>query len=151
MNTLIKKTPVIIILMALFLMAASPAAASKPDDLAISLDLYFTGPDTAAGTFTASGVVNDSGSVIQQFTFAGHTAHGLKTLESSKGSILIRFDVRMSPSGPTTAVAEGRFVVLSGTGEYANLRAVGSTFIEADFVTGTLTGSYAGTGHYDPK
>jgi hypothetical protein len=145
-----KKLSIIIILAALFLTMASPVAASQPEEVVITLDLYFTGPDTAAGTFSATGAVNDSGSVSQQFMFAGRTAHGLKTIEGSEGTITIRFDVRLTPTGPTTAVAEGRFVILSGTGSYANLRGAGSTFIEADFVSGTLIGTYSGRAHYDP-
>jgi hypothetical protein len=112
--------------------------------------MVFTGPDTAVGTFEVTGVVNDIGSVNEQFTLAGSTVHGLKSLEGSEGALTIRFDGRVTPTGLTTAAVEGRLLTLSGTGSYANLRGVGSVFAEADFVDGTLTGLYSGSTHYHP-
>jgi hypothetical protein len=145
-----KKLSLITILTAVFLILAFSAAASQPEELTIDFNMVFTGPDTAVGTFEATGAVNDEGIVNQEFMLAGPTVHGLKTLEGSEGTITIRFDGRSTPTGPTTAVVEGRFVILSGTGSYASLRGVGSVFTEADFVAGTLTGTYSGTAHYHP-
>jgi hypothetical protein len=50
-------------LTAIFLILTLPAATSQPEELTITFNMVFTGPDTAVGTFEVTGVVNDIGSV----------------------------------------------------------------------------------------
>ena len=127
-----------------------------PSPVTINLELFFTGANTAAGTFNISGIVNDNGTVAQEFTLNGQpnnpgTAHGRKTLTGQDGEFDIRFQVRITPASPTTAVAEGRFVIMNGTGNYQGFHGVGTTYIEIDFVAGTLTGTYEGQAQFDNR
>ena len=126
---------------------------SNPEAVTINLNLFFTGPNTAAGTFEISGVTNDTGSVNQEFKIAGQgntsTVHGKKTLTGQYGEFEIRFQARITPTGPTTAIALGNFVILNGSGSYFGFHGQGETYIELDFAAGTLTGVYEGQAHFD--
>lgn len=137
---------------AIALFSTTTGDAAPPESFTIEFALTLTGPDSASGTFTASGTISDSGNASQTFRLvppgdAPRTAHGVKTLEGSQGTITISFHARVIPESPTTSVAEGRFRVISGTGEYENLRATGTTSATLDLATGTLTGTYTGSTH----
>jgi hypothetical protein len=126
---------------------------SIPEAVTINLNLTLTGPNTATGTFEISGITNDNGSVVQEFRIAGQgnssTVHGHKILTGQDGEFEIRFQAKITPTSPTTSVAEGRFVILNGSGSYTGFRGQGTTYIELDFVTGSLTGVYEGQAHFD--
>lgn len=126
-----------------------------PESVTINLDLFLTGPTTAAGTFEISGVTTDMGSVSQEFRIAGQgntsTVHGKKTLTGQNGKFEIRFQASIIPTSPTTSVAEGRFVILNGSGSYTGFHGQGTTYIELDFVTGSLTGVYEGQAVFDNR
>lgn len=128
---------------------------SIPEQVTIYLNLTLTGPNTAAGTFEISGVTTDMGSVSQEFRIAGQgntsTVHGKKTLTGQNGEFEIRFQANIIPTSPTTSVAEGRFVILNGSGSYTGFHGQGTTFIELDFVTGSLTGVYEGQAFFDNR
>ncbi len=134
-----------------FALAAFPssALATSPEPLTIEAEMWMTGPDSAAGTFQATGFVEDSGAASEAFRIADDTIHGVKTLVGTAGTITVRFQARLTWPGPATGVAEGRFVIVSGTGAYQKLHGVGDTHAELDLATGRIQASYTGAAHLD--
>ena len=145
------KVSILMAFMLVWMLLALPAPvqATPPETMAIEVDMYLTGPDSAAGTFSTSGLFSDGGYVSEAFFMAANTSHGIKTLESAVGTITIHYQVMLTWTGPTTGFADGRFVVVSGTGAYQNLHGVGTTHAELDLATGHLTATYTGSGHFD--
>ena len=127
----------------------APVLATSPEPLTIEAELWMTGENSAAGTFETSGLFADSGAASEAFFIADGTIHGVKTLVGAVGTITIRFQAQMTWTGPTTGVAEGRFVIVSGTGAYEKLHGVGETYAELDLATYHLWASYTGTAHFD--
>lgn len=127
----------------------APAQATTPEPLEINAELWMTGENSAAGNFEISGLVNDGGDASELFFIAANTIHGVKTLESAAGTITIRFQAKLTWTGPTTGYADGQFVVVSGTGAYEKLHGVGTTHAELDLTTYHIIATYTGTGHFD--
>jgi hypothetical protein len=126
----------------------SPAAATPPEPVTITIDQHLTGPNTAAGTWTASGAIFDSGDYAETFRLRPSGAiQGTKTLTSLKGTITLRAVGVLEFTGPTTAVIEGRWVVLSGAGDYAHLHGHGPLTVHVDFATGTALAIHEGVVH----
>jgi hypothetical protein len=126
------------------------AEASPPTPVTITIDQHLTGPTTAAGTFTASGAISDSGDYVEEFRLATSGAiQGIKTLTSQRGTITLRSVGRLVFTGPTAAVAEGRWVILSGTDDYSRLHGQGSVTVSVDFATGTAVAIHEGVAHFD--
>jgi hypothetical protein len=129
----------------------SPAAATPPEPVTITIDQHLTGPNTAAGTWTAAGAFSDSGDYAETFRLAPSGAiQGTKTLTSLKGTITLRAVGVLEFTGPTTAVIQGRWVVLSGTGEYTHLHGRGPLTVYVDFATGTALAIHEGAAHFTP-
>jgi hypothetical protein len=109
-----------------FVALASPAAATRPEPVTITIDQHLTGPNTAAGTWTASGAISDSGDYAETFRLRPSGAiQGTKTLTSLNGMIILRAVGVLEFTGPTTAVIHGHWVVLSGAGDYTHLHGQG--------------------------
>ena len=138
-----------LVLASILLAPPSPAQATAPEPLTITADLWLTGENSAAGTFGSSGLFSDSGAASQVFYAAGNTIHGVKTLQSANGTITIHFQAQSTWTSPTTAVAEGRFVIVSGTGAYETLHGVGLTHAEIDLTTYHISATYTGEAHFD--
>lgn len=128
---------------------ATPARATTPSPLTITADLYLTGPNSAAGSFTANGLFIEAGEASEVFFIAAGTIHGVKTLVGAEGTITIKFQAQLTWTGPTTGVAQGQFVVISGTGIYEELHGVGDTYAELDLMTYHLVATYSGQAHFD--
>ncbi len=126
----------------------APALATPPQPLEISVDMWMTGEDSASGTFEVSGLLTDSGTCSEVFFIAGDTTHGVKTLVGAAGTITIRYQALLTWT-PTSGVAKGQWVIVSGTGTYEKLHGVGETYAELDFVTYRLWARYTGTTHFD--
>ncbi len=127
---------------------------SKPSDLTINLELNLTGPNTAEGTFDMSGAANDDGTVYEEFRITpgkSGTAHGHKTLYTENGHFEISFQVRLTPTSPTTTIAEGRFNITNGSDSYEGFHGNGDTYLEIDFAAGTLSGTYSGHANFDNR
>jgi len=138
-----------LIVICLLVIQPAPALASQPEELTINAELWMTGENSAAGSFTTTGLFSDSGEASETFFLAAQTIHGIKTLVGSVGNITIRFQAQLTWTGPTTGVAEGRFVIVSGTGAYKNLRGAGESYAELDLATYHILASYNGTAHFD--
>jgi hypothetical protein len=96
----------------------------------------FTETDTLTGTFEGSSVIHGScivratgaGTCLARETFTGKVA-------GKTGTVEFQDFITLEPSG----AAHGRFVIVGGTGELANLRGSGS-FEGTPEGTGTYTG-----------
>jgi hypothetical protein len=140
---------VVLVLVGVLLALPAPALATQPEPLTIEADLWLTGPDSAVGTFETSGSFTDSGGASEVFFIADGTIHGVKVLVSTAGTFTIRFQARMMWTGPTTGIAEGRFVIVSGSGAYEKLHGVGDTYTELDLQASSIQARYTGTAHFD--
>ena len=139
---------VLVLVALLSLPMTSVALATKPQAALFEFDLLITGPDSAAGTFTASGAVVDYGPAHQVFWYTDDgNVQGIKTMEGQLGTITLKFTATPTPEG----VAIGHFVVKCGTGAYANIHGQGDTYAALVFdpVPG-IVGSYSGKVHFDP-
>jgi hypothetical protein len=130
------------------LMLPAPVLATPSESLEIYVDMWMTGEDSAAGTFSTSGLFTDSGVCSEVFFIADDTTHGVKTLVGAEGTITIRYQARLTWT-PTTGIAEGRWVIVSGTGPYEKLHGVGDTYAELYLTTYTLWASYTGKAHFE--
>jgi hypothetical protein len=92
--------------------------------------------------------VVDSGEVAETFFLADDTSHGVKTLVSDAGTITIKYQVQLTWT-PQMGIAQGRYTIISGSGAYARLHGVGTTYATLDLQTGHLLASYTGTAHFD--
>ena len=140
-------------LVCILLALPAPALATPPEDLTIEADLWMTGPNSDAGIFETSGLFDDYGydfgDASEVFFIADDTIHGVKTLVGAEGTIVIRFQAQLTWTGPTTGIAEGQWVIVSGTGAYEKLHGVGETYAELDLVAGQIWASYTGRAHFD--
>ena len=145
------KTSTVIALVLVCILLALPATvlATPPEPLTIGAELWLTGENSAAGTFEATGLFTDAGKASEVFFIADGTIHGVKTLVSAAGTVTIRFQAQLTWTGPTTGVAEGRFVIVSGTGAYLKLHGVGETYAELDLAAYHILARYTGTAHLD--
>jgi hypothetical protein len=125
------------------LIAVQLTAASSGDSrLQIGESIHFVGPGTTAGTFAASGAVNDSGTVISHSTNTvgdngEQRVEGTLTLTGAMGSITEEFAGTITGSAPHVA-ARGHFRIVTGTGAYADLRGQGKFLVVVDFSTNQL-------------
>lgn len=133
------------VLLALFLTGV--AYATRPQEAYFEFDLLLTGMDSAAGTFTAIGAVNDYGAAHQVFWYTDDgNVQGIKTMEGQLGTITLKFTAMPMPDG--TAI--GHFTVMGGTGAYEDIHGQGDTYANLVFepVPG-IVGSYSGKVHFD--
>jgi len=136
-----------IMLVSVLMALPTPAQATTPaENLLITADLQIMGNGYAEGSFDISSplFVDDSGNAYQSFKIVGGTVHGIKTLIGENGTIVIKFQARITPLG-----AVGCFVIISGGGAYANLHGVGTSFATIS-ETGQILATYEGTAHCDP-
>ncbi len=127
------------------------AFATPPEEVVFDFEFYFTGPDSAAGIFWAEGAIEDEGSGYEVFHYTDEgTLQGIKVLEGNQGTITLRFNLEIIPTGPTTARTDVHFVIQSGTSAYENIHGVGTGAADVDFVAGSLVGAFSGTVHIDP-
>jgi hypothetical protein len=139
-----------ILLAICFLFLTIPVSASKPQEVVINFDLVFTGPFTAVGEVSMTGIdINDSGTASQVIRFSDEgTIQGEKVIVGQKGTVTLRFNAESTPNGE----AIGNFVIRSGTGAYENIRGRGTTYAAITFENGIpkITGTYTGEAHIDP-
>jgi hypothetical protein len=140
-----------LVLACVLLVLPAPVLATPPEPLTIKADLYLTGENSAAGSFNVSGLFSDAGAATEVFFVDADdgTIHGVKTLVGAEGTVILRFQAELTWTGPTTGIAEGRWVVVSGTGAYEKLHGVGDTYAELDLAAYHIWASYTGKAHFD--
>lgn len=136
-------TPVLLLLGS----AVTPAMAGTSVPVTIH-STVIVGPFT--GTWSASGGISDSGTLVEpSVNFVGNgQLHIVRDVTGSQGTFALRIDstaVAVEPDGSVDFT--GQWVVIAGTGAYADLHGQGTRSAVASngVVTETLTGSV----HYD--
>jgi hypothetical protein len=122
------------------LAAAGPASASTSVPVTIQATVII-GPFT--GTWTASGGINDSGTLVQPVDFRvgqGRVVHLMRVMTGSKGTITLVEDNLIG-----TPV--GQWAIIAGTGAYTQLHGDGTT--SGVVVNGVVTDTLTGTVHFD--
>ena len=131
------------------------AASGDPAQrLYLGMNLHFTGPDTTAGTFVASGAIADSGNAEVRglrITPAGPVdtsrLSGTETYAGQQGTIVTRFQGEAFPLSSPHEVGIGRFEIVSGTGAYAGISGHGTFEIVVDATTKQIIGTEVATVH----
>jgi hypothetical protein len=131
-----------------------PVSASKPEEVVLTFDLVITAPDSAVGTFVATGAIEDNGSVDETFRWTDDgNLQGTMVLTSAEGVGTITLRFHLTPiGGPPVVPSVGGFVLESGTGAYENIHGVGSaesnTYVAAPPYT--IGATFSGKVHVDP-
>jgi hypothetical protein len=148
-----------LVLVCILLALPATALATPPEPLTIDAQMWMTGETTAAGIFWTSGLFDDYGydfgDASETFFIAADTIHGVKTLVGENGTITLNFQAQLTWTSETTGFAEGRFVIVSGTGAYEKLHGVGETYATLDLgcigpdCPPNLLAAYTGKAHFD--
>ena len=141
---------------------AMPAGATPPQALHFATTTTYDiiqGPPSISGTWTASGLFESSGDAwIDHFNAGWNDAglwlrnsHTTEVYTDSQGSIMVEAHIT-NVTGFNPISGDGRWVIKSGTGAYANLHGEGSVSIYGE-ITGfpylTVEAVYSGVGHFD--
>jgi len=123
--------------------AAAPVMASTSVPVTIH-STVIVGPFT--GTWSASGGISDSGTLVEPtVNFVGNgELHIVRDVTGSRGTFTLRIDSKVVAVEPDGSDAfSGHWVVIAGTGAYADLHGQGmrSAVVTNGVVTETLTGS----------
>jgi hypothetical protein len=121
------------------LATAGPASASTSVPVTIQCTVII-GPFT--GTWTASGGINDSGTLVQPVDFRvgqGRVVHLVRVMTGSKGTITLVEDNLIG--------VRGHWAIIAGTGAYAELHGDGTT--SGVLVNGVVTDTLTGSVHYN--
>jgi hypothetical protein len=111
------------------------------------------GPNTAAGTWIGTGLVDGTGTYTETFRFAGETIHGTKVLMSPSGTIVLQIsNIVVFLDACTVEFKAGSWRITEATGAYARLKArgaPGTTAKSVNVCTGFIDVLHVGTAHYD--
>jgi hypothetical protein len=124
---------------------ASTGAATPPQPVTFSDQIG----DGFVGTWSATGVVNDSGSLVEpSVRFVGNgEIHVVREMTGSSGTITMRFQSKVTSVVGDVVTFEGQWVIVSGTGLYANLHGQGER--TATLAGGVITETLTGQAHFD--
>jgi hypothetical protein len=134
-------------------LAALPlaSASSVESKLQIGFSLQFTGPDTSAGTFVASGAVEDSGPsdvtnlrVTPQGNQDSARLTGTQVFNGTSGSITTTFKGLAGPLSSPHQAGQGTVEIVSGTGAYLGLTGSGVFLVVVDTTTNKIIGTVEG-------
>jgi hypothetical protein len=120
-------------------------------ELLLGFELRFTGPSSTAGTFVASGAVDDAGrSTVSDLALEPFGRRdrarlsGVQTFAGALGTIVTRFDGIASDVSQPHQYGQGRFRIVAATGAYADLRGSGEFTIVVDAAGNHLIGTETG-------
>src|SRR5215471_8326074 len=127
--------------------AATPAMASTSVPVTIQ-STVIVGPFT--GTWSASGGISDSGTLAETtvFVVGNGQLHIVREVTGSQGTFTLRIDstaVAVEPDGSIDFT--GYWVVIAGTGAYADLHGQGTR--SAVYTNGIVTETLTGSVHFD--
>ena len=130
---------------------AWPGGDRGGGNLLIGFELHFVGETSTAGTFVASGDVDDAGTstvsdlAVEPF---GHRDRGRlsgrQEFAGARGTIVTEFEGVASDISEPHQSGAGRFRIVSGTGDYAGARGGGRFTIVVDAVGNHLIGTEEG-------
>ena len=127
--------------------AGTPAAASTSVPVAIQSTVMI-GPRT--GTWSASGGINDSGTLVDvsDHLVGNGQIHVVRDVTGSQGTFTLRIDGSVTGVQPDGSIDfTDNWVVIAGTGGYAELHAQGTG--SAVLAHGVVTETLAGSVHFD--
>ena len=141
---------------------ALPAGATPPQELNFTTNVTYNvmqGPPSVSGTWTATGLINSSGDAwIDHFNAGWNDAgfwlrnsHTTEVYTDDQGTITLEAHIT-NISGSNPLSGDGRWVIKSGTGAYADLHGVGTVSIYGEMTTFPnliVTATYSGVGHFD--
>ena len=137
------------VLVFLFLAGAgTPAMASTSVPVTIQSTII-VGPFT--GTWSASGGISDSGTLAENpVNFVGNgELHIVRAVTGSLGTFTLRIDSKAVSQEPNGNVDfTGHWVVIAGTGAYADLHGQGTRNAVVD-TSGVVTETLTGSVHFD--
>ena len=132
---------------------ATVAVASQPQDVTIVAHTEYLCPTASSCVFVAYGAIEDYGTVTSVpvvISAIGSpvvgTAQWRKTFVGQHGSFVIKLESRVTGAGlrvPET----GQWVIVSGTGAYADLQGVGSESGTRDYGAKSLDAVLTGGVH----
>jgi hypothetical protein len=127
------------------------AAASGDKKFQIGASLQFTGPDSAAGVFVASGAVKDSGTLVATNLLVIPTGHrdegrlsGNQSFSGHAGTFETTFTGIARDISQPNQSAKGTFEIVGGTGAYAGLRGHGTFLVVVNISTNQIIGTSEG-------
>lgn len=134
------------------LSTAPSTAVGPPEPVSIRVHMERGCPAPDSCTFSASGAINDQGIVvadsIKAFALPSPvvgTAQYVRTFIGELGSITTRLESRIQPTDdPAVWHEEGRWVVVSATGMYAELDGWGNETGTRNFGIQSLDTAYTG-------
>lgn len=137
-------------------LSASPAsAAGVPQEVTIDIHVERGCPAPDSCTFSASGAITDEGLVVTESIKAFAlpapvvgTAQYVRTFVGEKGSVTTRLQSMIRPTDdPNVWQEQGHWVVVSATGQYAQLDGWGDEAGFRSFATQSLDATYSGHLH----
>jgi hypothetical protein len=127
------------------------AATSGDNKFQIGFSLQFTGPDSAAGVFVASGAVKDAGTSIVTNIMVIPTGHrdegrlsGNQSFIGHEGTFETTFTGIARDISQPNQSAKGTFEIVAGTGAYASLRGHGTFLVVVNVWTNQIIGTGEG-------
>jgi hypothetical protein len=128
--------------------AVAPAQATISTDVTIA-SIVNLNTDPATGTWTATGDINDSGTLVEpRLKFVGNGELQITRVNSgSNGTFTLRILSKVTANGD--ADFTGRWVVISATGQYATLHGHGTRTAVYHADTNTVTETLTGEVHFD--
>jgi hypothetical protein len=145
----------IALLVGLLAVSAGPVAATQPQDVTIEAHTEPGCPLSTSCVFTATGAITDSGTVTLDFVRATAlpsptvgTAQYVRTFHGSAGSFTILLNSMITGTDdPTLADEQGHWLIVSGTGAYAEVLGQGTESGIRDFANQSLDAVYTGQVH----
>jgi hypothetical protein len=136
-----------LVLLSAATLALAPASSATTGQAVTINSQIVLGPFT--GTWTATGAIADSGTLIEPIVnfVDSHQLHIERVFTGAQGTITIRIQSTVTGVVGGTGYFTGNWVVVSGTGAYANLHGEGlrAATATSGIVTETLTGNV----HFD--
>jgi hypothetical protein len=129
--------------------APATSLAAQPQPLQFRTIGNLTGPTTAMGTWTATGLVEATGTYTETFRLAGETIHAEKVLTGASGTIVIRTQALLVfLDACTVTFGAGSWRISDATGAYAGLKGggtpQGTSTSRANVCTGSIDVVHAG-------
>lgn len=157
--TLLRVVSMVILLFA-FIGAAVPVSASSPGSVCFDV---VAGLGGLPGTWSSSGLVSSSGTATFNPFVAGWdsklgmpaTVHDRFMVVDGYGSITFNANghsaLVVNENGDTVPGFLANWVIISGTGAYANLQGQGGGYAWIDWANGEFLAFQCGQAHYDPQ
>jgi hypothetical protein len=167
---------VLVALLLVLILVASPAAATQPEELELTATIYFdvaSGTMHGTGTWSSSGFIDSSGVAEEDHFVAGwppgyffKTAHLTETWEDDYGTITIQTQLNVddwiiNAFNDVHMEGSGQWVVKSSDGAYENLKGGGRVSFVGDITPDSCPEPYSpcylisveeyeGLVHFDP-